>query len=112
MAEKKTNYLKLTPEEEAKVQRSRERSEALKLHIDREDLAMAEIAVYLGWEAVRDVKNDEIELETALELVRCAKELHKDRVYELAVAVRAGTTTVKGAFEKLMKPYVSQMRVE
>lgn len=112
MSQPKPKYLELTEEEQAKVARARNRAEAAKVVISQEHMVLAELGFYFGWEAVRDVIDDVITIEAAVKLLEGAREIYKTRVYDSAVANLAGRSPVKGAFEKLMKPYASNVRYE
>jgi hypothetical protein len=76
--------LSLTPEEAAKVQRARSKAEATS--IDEEWLFISEFGYYYGWEGVKTILNNEIDLNTAATLLIGAKKVWYSKLVDSAVA--------------------------
>lgn len=79
--------------------------------VNREWLGIAELGFYYGWSAVKDLIDDVITLEQADMLVESARKLHSGHVLDYAMASLAGNSSKKGSFEKIMKPYIKDMKV-
>lgn len=102
----------MTPREQARVKQREEILEEIKGDkVTREWLGIAELGYYFGWTAVQDWMNDVITSEQADMFVRSARKIHSGHVLDQALASLAGNATKKGAFEKIMKSYIRDMRV-
>lgn len=77
--------LKLTPEEAAKVARTRKRHE--KRSIDPEDLFIAEFGYYFGWEGIQAIRIDRtLSLADAKALLDGARKVWYQKIIDTAVA--------------------------
>lgn len=102
----------MNPDEIERVNKRGEILEELKdKKVNREWLGIAELGFYYGWAAVRDLIDDVITLEQADMLVESARKLHSGHVLDYALASLAGNSSKKGSFEKIMKHYIKDMRV-
>lgn len=84
MNQAKPNHLQLTAEELARVERARARSEGQ--HISPEWAFVARFGKFYGWQGVIAILNNEIDLETAIMLMRGAEKVHASDVIDLANA--------------------------
>lgn len=66
--------LQLSPEELEKVKRLKEQSG--EYHVDFEYMILAEVGMYFGWQAIRDIVNNEVkDMDSIYELIRAARKL-------------------------------------
>ena len=95
--------LQLTPEEQAKVNRVKQRHDALK--IDPEWQFTAEFGYYYGFDGIRAIRNNEITLEDAETLLMAANKRWNRKVIDIANAtytsVAAANAGKKG--KRIMK---------
>lgn len=111
MAEKK--YLQLKPEDQAKVDLARELHEARSTKISQEFMLVAEFGYYFGFEAIKALLEDYIELEQAQKLIEGARVLEATRTYDMARAGIASRANKSKQFQQVMKVYEDRMsRVE
>lgn len=100
---KSVNLLDLmTPEEREKVRARQSKAELVSSEWD----LLSEIGVFYGWQAIMDVINDVVTLDQAKQLVRGARKLQSQSVYDMAIANLAGNAPKKATFMALMKPYL------
>lgn len=87
----KPKPLELTPQELAKVQRTRARSEVSKLEPEWE--IVAEFGYYYGWEAIAAILNNEISFEIVERLLRGARRVRYGKVIDYAVATEVAVAS-------------------
>lgn len=108
--------LELTPEELAKVQRSKQSREPL--NIAPEELFVAEFGYYYGWGGVQAILNNEIDMETASGLLRGAQKVWYSKMIDHTnssyIATVAGQSGKKGGqvMKKGLGEYIKQAKVE
>jgi len=85
----KLNEIKLTPEQQERVDRARKRHEATK--VEPEWALLAKAGVYFGWGAIVDSLNNMITLEQLTALVNGADKKHASDVIDMANAVYIGS---------------------
>lgn len=103
----------LTPEELAKAKAVKQRHEAKKLTPELQ--LVAEFGYYYGWEAVRDVLKNNIDLETMLGLLYGARKVWYRQVIDGAVAsqvafVSANSKSPQSTFNKGMAPFMKEIK--
>ena len=111
--QKSANLLDLmTPEDRGKAERAAQLREATKEElVTHELMILAELGVSYGWEAVRDVMNDVITLQTAKAFNQAARKLHSSDVIDTAMATRAASVAKTKDFAKMMAPYFDSVKV-
>lgn len=108
MNPKSANLLEMMSPEDREKMASRERLRSNL--ITREWAALAEFGFYYGWSAVRDVFNDVITIKQMNMFLEGARKVHSSHVYDQAVAGLAANSTKKGQFQKVMKPFIKDMK--
>lgn len=113
MSQPSVNLLDLMSEEDANKARVKaEKREARASEvITAEYMLLAELGVYYGWEAIMAVLDDTITLPQARMFIEGGRKLHSSDVFDSAVAGVAANAKKKSHFEKLMKPFITNMKV-
>lgn len=114
MSEK--NYLKLKPEDLDWAKRRAE-EESKELKIDSEQLYLAEFGMLYGYQAIKDVLNNEIDSETMAYLVQAGRKLKYQEIYNMAQCVLIGCGSAmskkpSAAFEKATNGLKRVMRAD
>lgn len=103
--------LTLSSEDLAKVTKAREKAEGKRdANVDPETYFIAEFGYYFGFEGIKSILNNEIDLETASALLAGARKVWYGQLSELGnvqfIAAQSAASTKPGQnFHKAMKPF-------
>lgn len=81
---KKPKQLKFTPEERAKIEARKQREEASQ--IDPEWRLLAELGKAYGWQAIMEVREGRMDMETFNTLLKASRKLHAQEIVDIAHA--------------------------
>lgn len=96
MPEKKKlpNVLELTPEELSRVRSIRQSSETI-LKVSEEQMFIAEFGIHFGFEGIRSILRNEIDMETAAWLMVSARKVGYAKMYENSQAAFIGAVSAR-----------------
>lgn len=108
---KKASILDMMSEEHAAKAQARQHQqyEQLSRTVNSEWMMLSELGVYYGWGAVQAFLDDTIGIDQANMLIQGARKVHSGHIYDHSLAHLAATS---GNFEKIMKTYIEDMKVE
>lgn len=111
----KSRRLKLTPEEEAKVARMKQRAEGVK--VDSEWLFIAEFGYYYGWEGVQAILKNEISFAEANMLLQGAIKVWYGKLVQMGrvtYTANAASQSKNGhlKLEKGLKEFSTKMKAD
>ena len=104
--------LNLSPEELEKVTKAREKAEGKRDadNVDPETYLISEFGYYFGFEGIKSLLNNEIDLETAVVLLAGARKVWYAQLSEMGnvqfISAQAAASTKPGQnFQKAMRPF-------
>jgi hypothetical protein len=111
-----SNPLKLTAEQIAKASQAKKRAEAGKVELDNEWMFIAEFGYYFGYEGIRAILDNEIDLSTAKYLLDAARKVWFSKAADMAhgsfiAAAAAQSKKPAAAFKKGIASFIKAMRV-
>ena len=107
--------LKLTPEQ-AKIVAAKKARHENKLKVDPEWFFIAEFGSFYGWEGVKTILNNEVDIDTANMLLLGARKVRAQHIIEDAVASQvafssAQSRTPKKTFSTGIKEFQKEARI-
>lgn len=114
---KPKKYLPLTDEELAKSVAARKRLVEPDFHCTPEEYALAELGMYFGWQAVRDVLDNKVSTEDFQSILNGGRKVWYSQVYDIAMASVAAYSAPKTkhptqTFQAMMNHYTKNMKVD
>jgi hypothetical protein len=102
-------------EDLAKIRRKQQQSAGVP--IDQEWAIISEFAVRFGWDAYKEFRNDELQLDEMMVLIQGARKLEAKHTFDTAQAVFIGTLSAKQknpskTFDKMTKQLIKSMKVK
>lgn len=113
MSQASVNLLDLMSAEDAtkaRVKAAKREARASEV-MTAEYMLLAELGVYYGWQAVMSVLDDTITIPQARMFIEGARKMHSADVLDSAIAGVAANAKKKSHFEKVMKPFITNMKV-
>lgn len=101
----------MSPQDQQKAKRNAEKREKLKADkITKEWMMLSELGTYYGFDAIRAVLDDYIDIPQANMLVIGGRKMHSSDIYDSSLAHIAGNSTKMATYKKIMKRFIDDMK--
>lgn len=109
--------LEISKEDLAKATRAKKRAETSSVKVNPEWFTIAEFGYYFGWEAIKAIKNNDIEMDEVRTLIAGARKVWAGRAYDIAHASFLGASSAQSkkpaqSFKKGIQGFEKAMRLD
>lgn len=111
MSQQQIREIKLPDSALEKINAAREQKEASK--IEREWRLLAELGMYYGWQAVRDVRQNEVDIDTFNMMIKAGRKVEAQKTLDYAHATFGAVAATKSknpssALKKVLKHFYKE----